>query len=218
MTRIGIGINFFIDRDFAVPCRYRSQHHRSGHGLAETGDAYADAGGGFNRGQSQINPALTNIRSGDVLNAITKTADKPIYYSILDYAVVFSPRGQETVPLETRAFHLDPNTFRQKLERVTGVQIGTTNDPYQLQIMVRQIFSAAGVDFPTNIVPGGTNSLAGTLIRGGQSNLFQRPNRHTRSCGQHLRTRISWPRPLRPLHGTGDNFHQSNFLTGFLEG
>ena len=38
----------------------------------------------------KINPALTDIRLADVLDAIVKVADRPIKYSIEDYAVVFS--------------------------------------------------------------------------------------------------------------------------------
>ena len=40
--------------------------------------------------QVKIEPALTNVRLVDVLDAIVKVADRPIRYSITDYAVVFS--------------------------------------------------------------------------------------------------------------------------------
>lgn len=40
-----------------------------------------------------INPPLTNARLMDVLDAVVKTADKPIQYSIEDYAVVFSSKA-----------------------------------------------------------------------------------------------------------------------------
>ena len=40
--------------------------------------------------QIKIDPALTNVRLVDVLDAIVKVADRPIRYSITDYAVVFS--------------------------------------------------------------------------------------------------------------------------------
>ena len=40
--------------------------------------------------QIKIDPALTNVRLVDVLDAIVKVADHPIKYSITDYAVVFS--------------------------------------------------------------------------------------------------------------------------------
>ncbi|MGD0261374.1 MAG: hypothetical protein ABSD29_16290, partial [Verrucomicrobiota bacterium] len=38
----------------------------------------------------KINPPLTDIRLADVLDAIVKVADRPIKYSIEDYAIVFS--------------------------------------------------------------------------------------------------------------------------------
>src|SRR5207247_2525498 len=40
----------------------------------------------------RLNPPLRNVRLGDAIEAIVKTADKPIRYSIEDYAVVFSPK------------------------------------------------------------------------------------------------------------------------------
>lgn len=68
--------------------------------------------------------ALNDVRLADLLDAITKTADKPIKYSVLDYAVVFSLRGPEPVPLDIRTYHVDPNTFKQGLESVSGFPFG----------------------------------------------------------------------------------------------
>jgi hypothetical protein len=59
----------------------------------------------------KINPALTDIRLADVLDAIVKGADQPIKYSIEDYAVVFSLKGRETTPLYVRTFKVDTNAF-----------------------------------------------------------------------------------------------------------
>lgn len=72
----------------------------------------------------KINPPLSNLRLADVLDAIVKTAEKPIKYSIEDYAVVFSTRAQEATPLFTRTFKVDPNTFVQGLEGVTSMSFG----------------------------------------------------------------------------------------------
>jgi hypothetical protein len=47
----------------------------------------------------KIDPALTNVRLMDVLDAIVKVADRPIKYSITDYAVVFS-LGEQNGPAE----------------------------------------------------------------------------------------------------------------------
>ncbi|MCX6895875.1 MAG: hypothetical protein NTZ16_10335 [Verrucomicrobia bacterium] len=72
----------------------------------------------------KINPPLNNLRLADVLDAIVKTAEKPIKYSIEDYAVVFSTRAQEATPLFTRTFKVDPNTFMQGLESVESLSFG----------------------------------------------------------------------------------------------
>ncbi len=41
----------------------------------------------------KINPALTNVRLVDALDAIVRVADHPIKYTVTDYGVVFSLRG-----------------------------------------------------------------------------------------------------------------------------
>jgi general secretion pathway protein D len=66
----------------------------------------------------KINPPLSNVRLADVLDAIVKTADKPIKYSIEDYAIIFSLKTAEPTPLYVRTFHVDPNTFEQGLQSV----------------------------------------------------------------------------------------------------
>jgi general secretion pathway protein D len=68
----------------------------------------------------RINPPLNDVRIADVLDAIVKVADHPIKYSLEDYAIVFSLKGQETTPLLIRRFKVDPNTFYQGLENVSG--------------------------------------------------------------------------------------------------
>ena len=66
----------------------------------------------------KINPPLTDIRLADVLDAIVKVADRPIKYSIEDYAIVFSLKAREATPLFVRTFKVDPNTFYQGLQNV----------------------------------------------------------------------------------------------------
>jgi type II secretory pathway component GspD/PulD (secretin)/tetratricopeptide (TPR) repeat protein len=75
-------------------------------------------------GAVTVKIALSDVRLADVLDAITKTSDKPIKYSIEDYAIVFSLKGPEPIPLFTRIFRVNPNTFRQGLEAVSGVTFG----------------------------------------------------------------------------------------------
>jgi len=74
--------------------------------------------------QIKLNPGLSDVRFADILEAVVKTADRPIKYSVEDYAVVFSLRGQEPQRLETRRFKVDPNTFYQGLESVSSVPFG----------------------------------------------------------------------------------------------
>lgn len=75
----------------------------------------------------KINPPMSNLRLADVLDAIVKTAEKPIKYSIEDYAVVFSTRASEATPLFTRVFKVDPNTFMQGLEAVESMSFGSSS-------------------------------------------------------------------------------------------
>ena len=72
----------------------------------------------------KIVPPLTDVRLADVLDAIIKVADRPIKYSIEDYAVVFSLKGRENIPLYTRIIKVNPNTFLQGLESVVGFDFG----------------------------------------------------------------------------------------------
>ena len=72
----------------------------------------------------KINPPLSNLRLADVLDAVVRTAEKPIKYSIEDYAVVFSAKPAESPALYTRTFKVDPNTFLQGLESVGSVSFG----------------------------------------------------------------------------------------------
>jgi len=76
----------------------------------------------------KISPALTDMRLADVLDAIVKVADHPIKYSIEDYAIIFSLRGRETVPLYVRTFKVDPNTFYQGLQGVGAFVFGESSN------------------------------------------------------------------------------------------
>jgi tetratricopeptide (TPR) repeat protein len=89
----------------------------------------APTGGGEPVDASSINVKLTlnDVRLADVLDAIVLVADHPIKYSVEDYAIVFSGRGQDTVQLETRTFKVDPNTFYQGLESVGAESFGSSS-------------------------------------------------------------------------------------------
>jgi type II secretory pathway component GspD/PulD (secretin)/tetratricopeptide (TPR) repeat protein len=81
--------------------------------------------------QIKINPALTDVRLADALDAIIKVAEKPIKYSIEDYAIVFSLKtveldatGRPAKPLYVRSYKVDPNTFYQGLQSVGAFVFG----------------------------------------------------------------------------------------------
>jgi len=76
----------------------------------------------------RIVPPLTDITLGQALDAIQKVSDRPIKYSIEDYAIVFSPKAAETPPLYTRTFRIDPNTFVQGLKGVVSFDFGVSGD------------------------------------------------------------------------------------------
>ena len=71
-----------------------------------------------------LKPALRDVSLRQALDAIVKVADLPIKYSIEEYAIVFSLRAAEPVPLHTRWFRIDPNTFLQGMQGVTAFSFG----------------------------------------------------------------------------------------------
>ncbi|HEY1173412.1 MAG TPA: hypothetical protein VGH19_18730 [Verrucomicrobiae bacterium] len=77
----------------------------------------------------KINPPLKNLRMIDALDAITKVATpiagRGLSFMVEDYAVVFRQRVVDPPQMFTRIFKIDPNTFRQGLESVTGLTVDT---------------------------------------------------------------------------------------------
>jgi hypothetical protein len=100
----------------------------------------------------KINPPLNDIRLADVLDAIVKVADRPIKYSIEDYAIVFSLRGRETPPLYVRTFKVDPNTVRSGLRAATGLAL--TNGPGVISPALLDFLAKAGADLDPKRNPG----------------------------------------------------------------
>jgi len=72
----------------------------------------------------KIVPVLRDLTLHEVLEVIVKVADRPIKYSIEEYAVVFSLRALETPMLHTRWFKIDPNTFMQGMQGVNAFDFG----------------------------------------------------------------------------------------------
>jgi type II secretory pathway component GspD/PulD (secretin)/tetratricopeptide (TPR) repeat protein len=92
----------------------------------------------------KLNPGLTDVRLADVLDAITKNAEKPIKYVIEDYAVVFSLKTDADLQrLFGRSFKVDPNVMLSNLGKQTGLT--STNREEETKALVK-IFSDAGVD------------------------------------------------------------------------
>ncbi len=115
----------------------------------------------------KINLALKNATLSEALDGILKTANQPIKYSVLDYGIVFSIRGNE--PLEIRNFQVDRNAFSNGLPGVTGNSstgfrwslgrafngFGDPADPTfagggLVEDQVRAFFYGHGVDLSTN--------------------------------------------------------------------
>jgi general secretion pathway protein D len=69
----------------------------------------------------KLNPPLRDVRLAEVLDAVTRVARTPLKISLEDYAVIVSLKGQEPVQLSSRTFKVDPNTFYQGLESVSGL-------------------------------------------------------------------------------------------------
>jgi tetratricopeptide (TPR) repeat protein len=68
----------------------------------------------------RINPPLNNLTLLETLDAICQLADQPISYSVEDYAVWFFIKPPELASMETRLFHVDPDTFMQGLQGLTS--------------------------------------------------------------------------------------------------
>ena len=103
-----------------------------------------------------INPAINDMRLVDVLDAITKVADRPITYSTENYAVVFMPKPSQGTNLLTKVFKVDTNTFLHALVGVRGAQIkfgAPWNDPVasvanmSVTGRVRKYFIETGINF-----------------------------------------------------------------------
>jgi len=118
----------------------------------------------------KLNMPLRDVTMKDALDAIVKVADRPIEYSLEDYAVVFSLRpdfvAQPTVsmaprpPLSVRTFKVDTNTFVAGLESAFGIKIDsgkgdwTKNDPAtrsrKIQTALRELLTQLGVSMEGN--------------------------------------------------------------------
>ena len=159
----GTGINFLINQKppTQLPGSFKIDPN-TGLPAASAPTANIDVGAI----KVRINPALTDLRLRDILDAITRTADQPISYAILDYAVVFSLTGQEPVRLEIRNFRLrleDLLHLANGNEQAKGTArplLGFESNPQDMrerenlakdtEIAFPRFFARLGIDFDTN--------------------------------------------------------------------
>ena len=118
------GINFLILTETAAPPQLATPTIDPTTGLSTMAAPVITEPVDLSTVRIKISPPLSNVRLADVLDAIVKTADRPIKYSVEDYAVLFSAKTLEPVPLHIRTFRVDPNTFMQGLESVGALPFG----------------------------------------------------------------------------------------------
>ena len=98
-------------------------------GLPEAPAASGGAPESVDASTINVKLALTDVSIHDALDAVVMVADRPIKYSVEDYAVVISakPSGPEPPILEMRVFKVDPNTFYEGLQNVSTINFGSAN-------------------------------------------------------------------------------------------
>ena len=69
----------------------------------------------------RINPALRDLRLADVLEIIVKVSEKPLKYSVEEWGIMIRQRLPEASQLHSRWWRVNPNTFMEGLESVTGM-------------------------------------------------------------------------------------------------
>lgn len=72
----------------------------------------------------RIDPPLRHVRLLDALDAITKVSDRPLKYSVEDYAIMFTQRMPVNAQFFNRQYKVDPNTFWQGLVSVSSEEVG----------------------------------------------------------------------------------------------
>jgi hypothetical protein len=69
----------------------------------------------------RINPALRDLRLADVLEIIVRCPEKPSSTSVEEWGIMFRQRLPEATQLHSRWWRVNPNTFMEGLESVTGM-------------------------------------------------------------------------------------------------
>jgi hypothetical protein len=73
-----------------------------------------------------ISPPQRDITLHQMLDILVLVADRPIKYSVTDFGVLITRGGEDTAPLSTRWFKIDPNTFFNGLQGVMSQRFGST--------------------------------------------------------------------------------------------
>jgi len=108
-----------------------------------------------------LNTPARNVRLLDLLEAITKSSDHPISYSVVDYGVEFNLKDTNQVQLHTRTFKVDPNSFYMGLRKFApnlaagsdadngnagGIQGSGSRHVREMQLAVIKFFAEIGVN------------------------------------------------------------------------
>lgn len=117
------GLNFIINNN-VDPIPQVAPTIDPATGLPVGGAAAAVADVDITQTTIRLMPPLRNVTLRQALDALVKVADRPIKYSIEDYAIVFSLRAPESPALHTRFFKIDPNTFVQGIQGVSAFNFG----------------------------------------------------------------------------------------------
>lgn len=117
------GLNFIINNN-VDPIPQAAPTIDPATGLPTAGAAAAVTDVDITQTTIKLMPPLRDVTLRQALDALVKVADRPIKYSIEDYAIVFSLRAPETPALHTRFFKIDPNTFVQGIQGVAAFSFG----------------------------------------------------------------------------------------------
>jgi beta-lactamase regulating signal transducer with metallopeptidase domain len=133
----------------------------------------------------KFNLPLRNVRLKDVLDAVAKVAEKPVQYSVEEYAVVFSPSSDPSAapavalpgvprsgPLAVRTFKMDTNTFVAGLESAFGIKVeplaaaGSQSGvrSRQLQSALKALLGQLGVNLEVSGKAVFYNELTGVVM------------------------------------------------------
>ena len=118
------GINFLLSTT-ADPQQSAAQVIDPATGLPVAGGAGGGGGeGDIGTTTIRISPPQKDISLHQLLDILVLVADRPIKYTVTDFGVVITLKGQEAQTLYTRWYKIDPNTFMNGLQGVVSLDFG----------------------------------------------------------------------------------------------